>query len=185
MEDRPKRTVSKPSRYQTTSSDEAPRRKRVSLHNTTTIENIDGDINDLRGTMEDSFTNNTKNTNYQHIPLHAQYHTTPSHTNTNQHAPLHAQYHTMPSHTNTNSHELSTSNLTFLTSTNNSNTFIHEHVNSSPTPTSVSTRTCMNQNSNNIYSNFQDNFPQPAQEDEQRFHQTVDIPRNNSQTNDR
>ncbi|XP_050452163.1 uncharacterized protein LOC126851866 [Cataglyphis hispanica] len=56
---RPKRAIAKPSRYQTTSSeDEAPRHPRKACGPTDA--DINEDINDLRGILEDNPTNNTQ-----------------------------------------------------------------------------------------------------------------------------
>ncbi|XP_011696639.1 PREDICTED: uncharacterized protein LOC105455208 [Wasmannia auropunctata] len=65
--ERPKRTVAKPARYQTTSSeDEAVRRPSNRAPNSSTITDaeIDDDIGDLRTTLEDPSTNMNKTTNY-------------------------------------------------------------------------------------------------------------------------
>lgn len=53
---RPKRTASKPLRYQTTSSDESPKRRRISIASTATTEEIDKDIDELRTIVQPAWT---------------------------------------------------------------------------------------------------------------------------------
>lgn len=97
MDERPKRTITKPVRYQTTFSDEAPVYKKIAsvLNNTAT--RIEKDIADIRATLEKD-TNNSDNNliipthtqnisshTYTHIPIH----TTPT-------ASAHSSQETLP-----------------------------------------------------------------------------------------
>lgn len=63
--ERPKRVISKPPRYLTTSSDEAPKRKRVVALGDTTAEEMEEDINELRTTLKEDTAMDKNNT---HIP---------------------------------------------------------------------------------------------------------------------
>lgn len=80
MADRPKRIISKPPRYLTTSSDEEPKRRRTQTVDNTTMED---DIEDIRHTLQDYEEDNNQNNNLSlsysntYVPPPA-----PSHTHT-------------------------------------------------------------------------------------------------------
>lgn len=73
--DRPKRPIMKPNRYQTTSSEEAPRKKTMESRNDKfTMEN---DMRELRGVLEE----NSSNNNYYNLSsIHTQLQTTHTYT---------------------------------------------------------------------------------------------------------
>lgn len=74
MTDRPKRVITKPSRYQTTSSEESPKHRRMEhIESEHTEKDMEQDIRDLRNTLEDpdnSINNNTFKTLLTHKLTH-------------------------------------------------------------------------------------------------------------------
>lgn len=84
---RPKRSISKPSRYMTTSSDEAPQRTKTARSITEIQTNIQDDIHDIRRTIEDPiYSNNslTQNNSHTYISSHTNIGTQTSHITTPQ-----------------------------------------------------------------------------------------------------
>lgn len=93
--ERPKRVISKPPRYLTTSSDKAPKRKRVVALGDTMAEEMEEDINELRTTLKEDTAMDKNNTHIpsnkelltqkQYLPQthkHKDTHTTHTHTHT-------------------------------------------------------------------------------------------------------
>ncbi|CAL1672681.1 unnamed protein product [Lasius platythorax] len=123
MEGRPKRTVAKPSLYQTTSSDESPKRRKIPPK-TITAGDIDKDIGHLRRILE-----NPDNSTDMDETFNNNIYYTQEHTDTHPHIPTHTQ-----SQTNIQSH---TSTVTSLTSRPHSFTNIQSHTS---TVTSLTSR---------------------------------------------
>lgn len=77
MVDRPKRVIVKPPRYQTTSSDEAPKRPRIQASRDVQTNDIDEDINDLRAVLHDNMNRDDNDiyndTSHTHSITHTQY----------------------------------------------------------------------------------------------------------------
>ncbi|KMQ84642.1 hypothetical protein RF55_17401, partial [Lasius niger] len=127
MEGRPKRTVAKPSRYQTTSSDESLKRKKIPPK-TITAGDIDEDIGHLRRFLEnpDNSTDMDKtfNTNIYYTQEHTTTHSYP-YTITNKHSTLYIHcniFNITSTHTHKHSISYIHCNIFSITST-----LIHKH----------------------------------------------------------
>lgn len=116
METRPKRNISKPLRYQTTSSDESPKRRRTTSQEGS-IGDIDEDIDDLRRTTQTNMEINQTNSFTRSLTQNPTFRTCiPNQTNESYTNNEHNQAHIsdIRLHTNINAHNINNKTYTNL-----------------------------------------------------------------------